>query len=126
MLCIFQDHSRWKLKIRMGCNIALRPQDLWASSRKALSTGLQQCTSTGGSHSDMHGTALSQHCARCDRHLFVLQFFGVYYDDYMRFVEASKSQTLTMGPVRTGACEEVWDDGRWRRLFVYIRQVTAQ
>jgi len=37
-------------------------------------------------------------------HWFVLQFFGVYYDDYMRSVE-------------------VCDAYRWRRLFVYIRQV---
>mmetsp|Transcript_136027 Transcript_136027/g.322327 ORF Transcript_136027/g.322327 Transcript_136027/m.322327 type:complete len:625 (-) Transcript_136027:111-1985(-) len=35
---------------------------------------------------------------------FVLQFFGVYYDDYMRSVE-------------------VLDECRWRRLFMYIRQV---
>jgi len=35
---------------------------------------------------------------------FVLQFFGVYYDDYMRSVD-----------VRDACC--------WRRLFVYIRQV---
>jgi len=35
---------------------------------------------------------------------FVLQFFGVYYEDYMRSVE-------------------VCDLFRWRRLFVYIRQV---
>lgn len=35
---------------------------------------------------------------------FVLQYFGVYYDDYMRSVE-------------------VHDECRWRRLFIYIRQV---
>ncbi|CAK8995968.1 unnamed protein product, partial [Durusdinium trenchii] len=35
---------------------------------------------------------------------FVLQSFGVYYDDYMRSVEVA-------------------DDCRWRRLFIYIRQV---
>lgn len=35
---------------------------------------------------------------------FVLQFFGVYYDDYMRSVE-------------------VCDVFKWRRLFVYVRRV---
>ncbi|CAE7461303.1 PRODH [Symbiodinium natans] len=37
-------------------------------------------------------------------HWFVLQYFGVYYDDYMRSCEVS-------------------DDSRWRRLFIFIRQV---
>ena len=38
------------------------------------------------------------------RRWFVLQSFGVYYDDYMRSVDVSS------------------DECRWRRLFIYIRQ----
>lgn len=38
------------------------------------------------------------------RRWFVLQSFGVYYDDYMRSVDVSA------------------DECRWRRLFIYIRQ----
>jgi len=91
----------------MSCEASTRPKESLSELRSDVLSLLLAFLDIPSLSRTCSLDSLIGRSAACHEHWrwFVLQSFGVYYDDYMRSVDVSA------------------DECRWRRLFIYIRQV---